>query len=171
MRRYILLPLLVASVLATGCDAFRKLAGRPTASEIEARRVAMLQEQQLLEQARIDSLERVRKALADSLAVLDSLKQLSGTILNPSAMGGLYTTKLDSRYYIIVGAFTYRPNAEKLLSRVQKSGYDATLICFRNGYHAVGLCQTDNLNAALRSLKKVKGEPCCPVDVWILVNE
>ena len=151
MRRYILLPLLVASVLATGCDAFRKLAGRPTASEIEARRVAMLQEQQLLEQARIDSLERVRKALADSLAVLDSLKQLSGTILNPSAMGGLYTTKLDSRYYIIVGAFTYRPNAEKLLS--------------------VGLCQTDNLNAALRSLKKVKGEPFCPVDVWILVNE
>ncbi len=171
MRRSILLVLLAGAVAFSGCDAFRKLAGRPTAAEIEAKQVALLQARQAREQARLDSLERLRQAAADSLAALDSLKQLSGTILNPSAMGGLYTTKLDSRYYIVVGAFTVRSNAEKLLGRVQKAGYVATLICFRNGYHAVGLCQTDNLNQALRSLKKIKGEPFCPADVWILVNE
>ena len=103
--------------------------------------------------------------------VLDSLKQMRGTILNPSAMGGLYTTKLDYRYYIVVGAFTMRSNAEKLLTRVQDAGYVATLISFRNGYNAVGVCQTDRLPEAFASLKKVKTESFCPPDVWILVNE
>ena len=96
---------------------------------------------------------------------------MRGTILNPSAMGGLYTTKLDFRYYIVVGAFTLRSNAEGLLKRVQDAGYTGTLISFRNGYNAVGVCQTDHLPTAFASLKKVKEEPFCPSDVWILVNE
>ena len=127
--------------------------------------------QEAMHQARIDSLKKVEKQLADSLAILDSLRQMNGTILNPSKMGGLFTTKLDSRYYIVVGAMKQRANAEKLLKEVQSKGYVATLISFRNGFNAVGICRTDNLNQAFLSLKKVKEEPFCPPDVWILVNE
>lgn len=158
-------------VSLTGCDAFRRLAGRPTSEELEQRRIALIEQREAEHQARIDSLRIVEKQLADSLAVLDSLKQLEGTVLNPSKIGGLYTTKLDYKYYIVVGAFQQRSFAERLLTRVQKEGYVGTLISFRNGYNVVGICQSDDLNKINASLRKVREEPFCPSDVWILVNE
>ena len=171
MKRILTLFFLLSLLSLTGCDGLRKLAGRPTSKELEQKLSVILARQEAEHQAKIDSMRRVEQALADSIAVMDSLKQMRGTILNPSAMGGLYTTKLDYRYYIVVGAFTMRANAEKLLTRVQDAGYVATLISFRNGYNAVGVCQTDHLPEAFASLKKVKTEAFCPPDVWILVNE
>lgn len=152
------------------CDFLRRLAGRPTSAELAMLR-AEKQREEAEYKAHIDSLEAVKKALADSIAAADSIRQIGGTVLNPSALGGLFTTKLDSRYYIVVGAFTRRANAESLLKRVQDKGYPATLISFRNGFNAVGLCQTDRLPEAFASLKKVKEEDFCPDDVWIMVNE
>lgn len=171
MKKSLILISLVSILVLNGCDAFRKLAGRPTAAELEAKRVEINEAREAAHRARIDSLKKVEKALADSLAILDSLKQMNGTILNPSAMGGLFTTKLDYRYYIVVGAFTQRSNAEVLLEKVQKAGFVGTMISFRNGFNAIGICNTDNLNQAFLSLKKVQEEDFCPDDAWILVNE
>ena len=171
MKRIITFLLLVCILSLTGCDGLRRLAGRPTGAELADKQARILAVQEAKHQARIDSMRRIEQALADSLAVLDSLKQMRGTILNPAALGGLYTTKLDFRYYIVVGALTVRSNAEKLLQRVQDDGYVATLISFRNGYNAVGVSQTDHLPEAYAALKKVKEESFCPPDVWILVNE
>ena len=172
MKRFLqILLILSLSVPLTGCDAFRRLAGRPTSAELEQRRMELLAQREAEHQARIDSLRIVEKALADSLATLDSLKQISGTVLNPTKIGGLYTTKLDYRYYIIVGAFQQRSFAERLLTRVQNAGYVGTLISFRNGYNVVGICQSDDLNKINASLRKVREEPFCPSDVWVLVNE
>lgn len=158
-------------VTLTGCDAFRRLAGRPTSAELEQRRIELLAIREAEHQARIDSLRVVEQRLADSLATLDSIKQISGTVLNPTKIGGLYTTKLDFRYYIIIGAFQQRSFAERLLTRVQNAGYVGTLISFRNGYNVVGICQSDDLNQINASLRKVREEPFCPSDVWVLVNE
>ena len=99
------------------------------------------------------------------------LRQLRGTILNPSRLGGLFTTKLDFRYYIVVGAFTQRYNAEHLMETTKARGYNTTIINFRNGYNAVGVCPSNDLNSVNAALRKVKLEPFCPNDVWILVNE
>jgi hypothetical protein len=121
--------------------------------------------------ARIDSLRRVEKQLADSLAILDSLSQIQGTILNPAKMGGLFTTKLNSRYHIIVGAFRERRNAEKLFRKVEAAGFTPTLISFRNGYNVVGIYPSNTLADAYQNLLKAKAEPFCPSDVWILFNE
>lgn len=170
MKKILLLLILAGTMVLTGCDAFRSLAGKPTSSEIKVKR-AYIDSLNNAHQARIDSLRRVEKALADSLAVMDSLKQSGGTILNPSTMGGLFTTKLDYRYYVVIGAFTQRSYAERLLVKAREAGYIATLISFRNGYNAVGLSQTDHLEKAFAELKKIKEEPFCPKDVWILVNE
>lgn len=171
MKRAFYMIMLLSVLMLTGCDGLRKLAGRPTSAEIEALRTEIVQAKEAEHQARIDSLKRVEKVLADSLALLDSLRQMHGTILNPSAMGGLFTTKLDYRYYIVVGAFTYRANAEKLLNTVNAAGYSGTLISFRNGYNAVGIAPGNNLNSALNSLVEIKKEAFCPADAWILVNE
>ena len=154
MKKAIITIFFASILLLQGCDMFRRIAGRPTAAELEAKRIEIAQAKE-----------------AEHLARLDSLKQINGTILNPSAMGGLFTTKLDFRYYIVVGAFTQRRNAESLLVEVQKAGYVGTIINFRNGFNAVGICNTDNLNNAFQSLKKVRQEKFCPDDVWILVNE
>jgi len=172
MKKFLqILLILSLSVSLTGCDGFRRLAGRPTSAELEQRRMELLAQREAEHQARIDSLRVVEKALADSLATLDSIKQITGTVLNPTKIGGLYTTKLDYRYYIIVGAFQQRSFAERLLTRVQNAGYVGTLISFRNGYNMVGICQSDDLNKINASLRKVREEPFCPSDVWILVNE
>ena len=115
--------LMVAMMSLTGCDFFRSLAGRPTSEEIQAKRLEILRAQQLVEEARLDSLRREKQAMLDSIAALDSLatldsiRQQGGTILNPAKLGGLFATKLESRYYIIVGCFRQRTNAELLLNR------------------------------------------------------
>ena len=161
----------VAMLTLTGCDFFRKLAGRPTSEDIENRKLEIIMAQEALEQARLDSLRREQKIVQDSIAALDSIKQQGGTILNPSKLGGLFATKLEARYYIIVGSFRHRANAEILLGKVAELGYSPAMICFRNGMMAVGLCPVNTLPDALVSLKTVKKEPFCPKDAWILVNE
>ena len=178
MKRSAILPILFAllALSATGCDFFRKVAGRPTAAELENTRFVLQQEEEAQLQARLDSMEQARKRMADSLAaleahLLDSLSQAKGTILNPAKLGGLYTTKLETRYCIVVGAFRTRSYAERKLTKCQDAGYTATIISFRNGLLAVAVCPSDDLNVTLRKLRELRGKGICPEDGWILVNE
>ena len=177
MKRSVILILACAALLLSGCDFVRTLAGRPTSDDLEVKRSHIERAENVARyQARIDSLERVRVRLADSLAaldahLLDSLSQTKGTILNPTKMGGLYTTKLESRYYIVVGAFRTRSYAERKLTECNKAGYTATIISFRNGLLAVAICPSNSLNESLKVLREVRGNGICPQDGWILVNE
>lgn len=177
MKKSILLTLALASLLLSGCDFLRSIAGRPTSEDLENKRTEILREQEAARhQARIDSLERVRRHMADSIAtletrLLDSLSQQKGTLLNPSKLGGLYTTKLDAKYYIIVGAFRTRSYAERKLRNCNEAGYTATIISFRNGLLAVGVCPSDSLDETVKKLRELRGNGICPKDGWILVNE
>lgn len=172
---------LSALLLLTSCDMVRKLAGRPTSEDLEIKKLEMIGIQSDLQRMR-DSVAQAAH-VADSLARVDSLAsanaafleklggQERGTLLNPASLGGLFTTNLDYHYYVIVGAFKERANAEKMLGIVNEAGYVGTMIAFRNGLNAIGLCQTDDLNKAFQSRNKVSQESFCPDDVWILVNE
>ena len=171
MKQSLIILMAASMLMLTGCDFFRKLAGRPTSEDIQAKRLELLRAQEAVEQARLDSLRREKQVVLDSIAALDSIKQQGGTILNPAKLGGLFATRLEARYYIIVGCFRQRTNAEILLNKVSEVGYQPALISFRNGMIAVGLCPVNTLPDALTSLKTVKEEPFCPSDVWILVNE
>ena len=172
MKKLFLLMSVLSLQSLVGCDMFRRLAGRPTARELEQiKKVEMLKRLENSHLERIDSLKRVEKALSDSIAVLDSIRQLHGTILSTSEIGGLFTTKLDFMYYIVVGAFKDRANAESLFTAVRDKGYSPVLINFRNGFNAVGIEPADDLHHIFLSLKKVKTEAFCPDDVWILVNK
>ncbi len=177
MKRSVILSVALAAVLLSGCDFVRSLAGRPTSAQLEEKRIAIervrAEERQ---RALMDSLEKVRQRMADSLAalevhLLDSLSQAKGTILNPSKLGGLYTTRLDAHYYIIVGAFRTRSYAERKLTKCNEAGLTATIISFRNGLLAVGVCPSDSLNDTVRRLRELRGNGICPEDGWILVNE
>ena len=171
-----LIYLVALVLLASSCDFVRTLAGRPTSAQLETIRQEKLAAEEARHQARLDSLEKARKAMADSLAalekhLLDSLSQAKGTVLNPSKLGGLFTTRLETKYCIVVGAFRNRYYAERKLKSCNEAGYTATIISFRNGLLAVSVCPSDDLNQTLKTLKQLRGKGICPKDGWILVNE
>lgn len=153
-----------------GCDFFRKLAGRPTSDEIAAKREVILREE-AAHQARMDSLSRVEKAKADSLALLDSLRNAGEMFLSVSSLRRANTVKLNKRYYIIVGAFSNADNASWLASKIENAGYEVAKIPYGNGFTAVGVAGTDALAHLWENLRKVRSESFCPKDVWILVND
>jgi hypothetical protein len=178
MKRLTLTVVMVSAFLLTGCDFFRTLAGRPTSKDIDAKQVSALlaEKAELLAaneslEARYNDVKNELQSMKDSLNALDSISQYGGTVLNPSTLGGLFSTKLEARYYVIVGAFKYRSNAETLFKTAQKNGYRPALISFRNGRMAVGLCPSNNIKDAFEGLKKVKQESFCPSDVWVLLND
>lgn len=164
-----LLVLLGTSVLQ-GCDAFRRLAGRPTSDEIAAKR-EMIQREEAAHQARMDSLSRIEKAKADSLALLDKMKDAGEMFLSVTSLRRANTLKLDKRYYIIVGAFSSSDNASWLASKITNAGYEVEKIPYGNGFTAVGVAGTDALAHLWDNLQKVRTESFCPKDVWILVND
>lgn len=166
--------LVILSLLClTGCDFMRKLAGRPTSEDVEIKRIEILRAEEAALQARLDSLRNVeQKMIRDSLNALDSIRQLGGSILNPASLGGLFATKLEARYYIILGSFRSRSNAEGLFNVVKDAGYKPALISFgKGGLIAVGVSPVNRLSDAYLALNSVKKESFCPKDVWILVNE
>ena len=178
MSRVTLSLVILSAFLLTGCDLFRTLAGRPTSKDIEAKQISALLAEKAELMAANENLEAKYNevltelhSVKDSLNALDSISQYGGTILNPTTLGGLFSTKLEARYYVIVGAFRYRSNAETLFKTAQMKGYKPALISFRNGRMAVGLCPSNNIKEAFEGLKKVKQESFCPSDVWVLRNE
>ena len=154
-----LIMLLALSVLAvSSCDFVRTLAGRPTQAQLDRMRAERNRQEEARHQATLDSMARVEKQMADSLEalekhLLDSLTQSQGTVLNPSKLGGLFTTKLENK-----------------LKSCNAVGYTATIISFRNGLLAVAICPSNSLDETLRKLKEIRGTEVCPQDGWILIN-
>ena len=172
MKKFAFIPLALCVLLAvTGCDFMRKLGGRPTSEEIEKARVEKLLAQEAALKASLDSLKAEKQSVQDSIDALELFVQQGGTVLNPSKLGGLYTTKLQYKYYVIIGAFRTRSNAEALFNKAESAGYKPVLISFRNGLLAVGLSPADECSNAMEMIKSIRQEPFCPADVWILVNE
>ena len=162
-------------MILQGCDFVRTVAGRPTSAQLEQIRKEKMVAEQNRHQAVLDSMEQAQKALEAQIAareahLLDSLSQSKGTVLNPSKLGGLFTTKLESKYYIVVGAFRTRSNAERKLNQCNAAGHTATIISFRNGLLAVAICPSNSLEQSLKTLKQLRGTEVCPQDGWILMN-
>ena len=134
----------------TGCDFFRRLAGRPDSEWIEAKAEAIRQEEEAL-RIRQDSLERARKAEADSLAAADSVRLANHRY----------------RFCVILGSFSSKENAERYVEEIAAKGYKGELLTFRNST-AVGVCPTDDEAQAKKSLSELQRQDFCPNGAWIL---
>ncbi len=134
----------------TGCDFFRRLAGRPDSEWIEAKAEAIRQEEEAL-RIRQDSLERARKAEADSLAAADSVRLANHRY----------------RFCVILGSFSSKENAERYVEEIAAKGYKGELLTFRNST-AVGVCPTDDEEQAKKSLSELQRQDFCPNGAWIL---
>lgn len=134
----------------TGCDFFRRLAGRPDSEWIEAKAEAIRKEEEAL-RIRQDSLERARKAEADSLAAADSVRLANHRY----------------RFCVILGSFSSKENAERYVEEIAAKGYKCELLTFRNST-AVGVCPTDDEAQAKKSLSELQRQDFCPNGAWIL---
>ena len=89
MKKSLVLVLAVSAIVISSCDFVRKIAGRPTAKDVENIRVERVKQEEARHQARLDSMKRIQQQLADSLALeqylLDSLSQAKGTVMTPSS--------------------------------------------------------------------------------------
>ena len=171
MKRHVILLLLVVMFAATGCDFFRNLAGRPTSEDIVRRKIELMHAEEARLEARLDSLRQAVRTMQDSLNTLDTISSFGGKIMNTSDLGGLFDTELQARYYVIIGSFKSRSNAEALLKKASVKDYAPALVNFKNGMIAVGVCPSDNLKKESEAVKALKAETFCPADVWILVND
>ena len=68
-------------------------------------------------------------------------------------------------------AFSSSANAARQAARAEKAGYTSAVIPLKNGISAVGVCPTNSLTEVCKALKKVRQEPFCPADAWILKND
>lgn len=172
MKKSSLLLVLMMSILVTGCDFLRAVAGRPVSRDIEKKRIEIIKAEEDALQARLDSIKKAElKVVADSIAALDSLVASGVFMSGPDRLGGLAATELDNRYYIIVGAFRESANARKLFESASSKGYSPVLISCRNGMTAVGLCPTDRVAEIRKSYEALKNESFFPKEAWILVSE
>ena len=139
------------SMAVTGCDFFRRLAGRPDSEWIEAKREAIRRNEETL-RIRQDSLERARRYAADSAAAADSVRLVNHRY----------------RFCIILGSFSSKENAERYIEEIAVKGYKGELLAFRNGTTAVGVCPTDDEAQAKKSLDELQRQDFCPKGAWIL---
>ena len=161
MKKCLLITLLCSvALLVSSCDLFRKMAGRPTSADIEQKR-AMIEAQKNAHEERLDSMDAVQKQIADSLAVLDSLRLTNSAVLSSRQLTAESKSSLSARYYVIVGAFGKIENAKKLVAKAEANSYKAELIAYANGFTAVGVCASDNLADAYARLQEVRQSGFC----------
>ncbi len=160
--------LILLSLSLCSCDLFRKIAGRPTSDDIEKKRSALEMEQKA-HNDRLDSLKLVQTQISDSLAALDSIRMQGSSIVEARQLTDQEKSRLPYSYYVIVGAFGNPENAERFAAQASDAGYPSTLIRYRNGFTAVGVCPSDRIVDAYESLKSVRESGFCP-DAWILNN-
>ena len=172
MKRSCILIFVLVMFTVTGCDFFRRVAGRPTSDVIEMKRLEMewdLEEKAAKEKAFKDSVERVQKDLKDSLAACEYIAQNKISVIVPQKLGGLQANDISSGYYVVLGSFKARYNADALVRKVRETGeYAPVMIAFRSGMVAVAACHSDKVQEAVASLRKLKTQPFCPPDAWIL---
>lgn len=176
MKQYFyicILSLVMMSV--TGCDFFRKVAGRPTSDVIEAKRTEI---QLRKEQARrdsialADSIAAIRRAQKDSAEAYAFLSNEGVLTFTPARLGGVSGSALQHKFYVVVGSFRQTANAEYMLKNISEvAESNPELIRFRNGMVAVAACPSDSIQEVVRGYKRVKTHPACPADAWILKNE
>lgn len=146
--------LLSVTVMVTGCDFFRVLAGRPTSKEIEAKRVEILSSavRQSQDSVRIDR-SPVKPGVTEETASVRPAGTTSGE---------------KKRFYVIMGAFSSRENAERYAERIKTFGYEPEFFGFTEGRTAVGIGGTDDAEQAKAFMRELKGQDFCPDGVWIL---
>ena len=185
MKKSYILLIAAVSFMVTGCDFFRKLAGRPTSDVIEVKRqemVADIEAKAAREKAIQDSLDLVAKNEADSIEAFGFLEENNIRIYPAEDLGGISRDGLKedfddaycdgTRYRVVVGSFRDKANADKMVAKIWEAGEAMDLwahqIRMSNGMIAVAVRPCDRIQGAVGGIDDLRNCGVCPPDVWIL---
>ena len=172
MKKVLVIGTIAALMLmASGCDTFRKMAGRTTSEDIELKRdlvEAAQLAQQLAEQARQDSIEASRKHIADSLAANQAMLDSGLPVKTTKQVSATVKARMERRYRIIIGAFANADNARRMQKQAEAVGVETELIPYVNGITAVGVGPSDDIASLYGPYMLVKDQPFCPKGIWIM---
>lgn len=167
MKKNIAALAVAATVLAialTGCDFLRKVAGRPTGAEIESALARREAEEQARHQARLDSMNRIAQAMADSLKALEAQEAPEEKpVAAPSSSGTI-------RNFIIVGSYAEQKHALRKKKTLEDSGYNVEIFRLKNGWHAVGIEGAATLAKTRQMMDSLKRKGVCSRGSWVYVK-
>lgn len=180
MRKSLIYILFVLLILFgfQSCDFLRKLAGRPSSYDIEIKKqkieLALKREKEIA-----DSIEREEKLrlafIADSLSVLDSLKNENCFIRTQKETGRIAGGSLPARYWIVTGAFRNEENVRRRILRLNSSGFEAESVTLGTGLKLVITSPANSLRDIYSEYLRYKASDLSSPDVWIFdtapVNE
>lgn len=152
---------------AASCDMIRKIAGRPSAADVEVYHQIELAEKARLESAAADSL----LAVQDSLRALDSLAA-HGIRLNPKSRTANFSqSTLPARYAAIVGVYGKNANSTKHFSEMSSEGCHPVLIPGAATLSAVAIFPSNTIAGLWEQLEPYFGKGLIPSDSWIIIDE
>ena len=160
MRRIIQIVSVSLSValLATGCDFFRTLAGRPTSRDI-AEKKALVEEAEAAIEAAQAPADTVAVQTADTVAARPAATFVPG---QDAPKAG------KKRFYVIMGAFSNPDNAARCAAGLKERGYETEFFGFTEGRTAVGIGGTDDAQEIKSFFDEIRRQDFCPSGVWIL---
>ncbi len=143
-------PLLIGLLLLgslNSCDWIRSRLGMPTSDELKLRQSLMLR----------DSLDKVARAREDSILEqtrLDSLERI-------------VDQNKTKRYHVVMGSFIMDNNAQRMMKTLTTYGFTPLKIEFANGYAVISAFQTDDLSQACKRMNELFDLDITPHDIWI----
>ena len=78
---------------------------------------------------------------------------------------------VESGYYILIGTFKQKSNADRLAKQAEKAGQKVTRLEYANGRTSIALRRSDNLSDAFVALGEVRKLSFSPKDACIIVVE
>ena len=165
--------LLVAAALSvSSCDFIRTVAGRPTSSELQAKRDASfaVQRAAAAEKARQEAEAAAREKRRADLIAAASYFVESHIPMNTKEDRKYQLTETPSRkYYLVLGVFSNPDNAITFAEKVRDAGFGVEILHGTGGL-AIGACPSDDLVEFASSVAKIREKSFCPSDCWVLVN-
>lgn len=164
----------------SSCDFLRKMAGRPTSSELMqlARKrdsietVLRLEEERLAQQAAADTLaleQPVEEPVTDESRI-QALIDGCGPVLHYPFSRFRGCAQAGELFYVIAGTFKEPANAERYTARLQSGAFpQARVLTLGNGYRLASVFSSDNAGQTLLFLSEHKTE--LPSEAWILIND
>lgn len=174
MKKVIRILLIFSILCVSSCDFLRKVAGRPTESDLKAKAERIECRRQEVQDSISAALEALRaKEIQDSLetvAAAGSLDSL-GVKLSSVFRFGEPLEGLEYKYNLIIGVFRTRSIVDSKCRAASDSGFQPFLIPFNGGINALCLCSSDSLGDVVDVYIAGSKARVCPSDAWVYVKE
>lgn len=175
MKKVTTIILILSFLTLQGCDFLRRVAGRPTSDDLQAKAHAI----ELRDKSVSDSLERERERIRQELvaaeaARLDSLETVRQFEQMDVRLSSVFTygaplVPLQHKYNMICGVFRKADVARRHFNKLEQIGFEPAFIDFEGGVKALCVASSDRLSDLYAVYVHGRNIKAIPADSWVYV--